>query len=166
MLDEILSVVNESDQVVGQARRGDIHQQRLMHRSVHLLILNRAGDVLLQKRSILKDCCPGYWDSSAAGHVEAGESYDQCLMREVTEELGITLKALPEKICKLSPSTDNGMEFCQAYQVIHEGPFSAEEAEIDELRWFSRRELDEWLMQGGVRLTDSVKMLIEQLGVL
>jgi isopentenyldiphosphate isomerase len=163
MFDEILSVVNEADQVVGQARRGDIHQQRLMHRSVHLLILNRAGDVLLQKRSMLKDCCPGYWDSSAAGHVEAGESYDQCVMREVTEELDITLKQLPEKLCKLSPSANNGMEFCQAYQVIHEGPFSTEEAEIDELRWFNRRELSEWLEQDGALLTDSVQRLLAQL---
>ncbi len=163
MLDEILSVVNEADQVVGKARRGDIHQQGLMHRSVHLLILNRTGDVLLQKRSMLKDCCPGYWDSSAAGHVEAGESYDQCVMREVTEELGITLKQLPEKLCKLSPSTDNGMEFCQAYQVVHEGPFNAEEAEIDELHWFSRRELSEWLEQDGALLTHSVQKLLAQL---
>lgn len=163
MGDELLSVVDENDRVIGQKGRGEIHRLGLRHRSVHLLIFNQAGDVLLQKRSMQKDNCPGYWDSSVAGHVEAGESYGQCLMREVTEELGIELSQLPGKICKLSPNKNNGMEFCQAYQAVHEGPFSPEKSEIDELCWFSQNEICEWLEQGGEALTHSVRVIIAQL---
>ncbi|RLA20345.1 MAG: NUDIX hydrolase [Gammaproteobacteria bacterium] len=163
MLDELLSVVDEGDRVIGQMGRGEIHRLGLRHRSVHLLVFNQAGELLLQKRSMTKDSCPGYWDSSAAGHVEAGESYDQCVMREVTEELGVVLKELPSEICKLSPSKDNGMEFCQAYQVVYEGPFIPEEGEVDELCWFSADELATWLGEGGDNLTRSVKMILAQL---
>jgi len=163
VLDELLSVVDENDLVIGQKSRGEIHRLGLRHRSVHLLIFNQAGDLLLQKRSMLKDSCPGFWDSSAAGHVEAGESYDQCVMREATEELGIELSQLPERTGKLSPNKNNGMEFCQAYKTVHEGPFRPEEAEVDELRWFSQKELKNWLEQGGEGLTESVKILINQL---
>ena len=37
----------------------------------------RDGELFLQKRSRLKDRHPNVWDSSAAGHVDAGEEYDE-----------------------------------------------------------------------------------------
>ena len=45
--------------------------------------VNRAGQVFLHQRSMQKDLFPGYWDSSAAGHVGAGEDYDGTAVREL-----------------------------------------------------------------------------------
>ena len=84
---EMLAVVDESDQVVGSERRDVIHRDGLLHRAVHIFALNKHGEIFLQKRSRLKDKCPGLWDSSAAGHVDAGEEYDVCAARELEEEL-------------------------------------------------------------------------------
>ena len=76
MSEEIFDVVNERDEVIGQQPRSEVHRLGLMHRAVHVLVFNAAGQVFLQKRSMKKDRQPGLWDSSASGHMDTGEDYD------------------------------------------------------------------------------------------
>ena len=66
-----------------------IHQKQLIHRSIHILVFNSNKQIFLQKRSNTKDENPGIWDTSSAGHVDAGETYDECAERELWEELRI-----------------------------------------------------------------------------
>jgi predicted protein tyrosine phosphatase len=73
MSEEIFDVVNERDEVVGQAPRSEVHRRKLNHRAVHVLVFNSRGELFLQKRSLKKDCFPGAWDSSASGHLDTGE---------------------------------------------------------------------------------------------
>ena len=51
MTEEIFDVVNERDEVIGQQPRSEVHRLGLMHRAVHVLVFNAAGQVFLQKRS-------------------------------------------------------------------------------------------------------------------
>ena len=81
MMDEIFDVVDEEDRVIGQLSRGVIHRQQLRHRASHILVFNTSGELFLQKRSMKKECCPGLWDSSVAGHLDQGESYEACARR-------------------------------------------------------------------------------------
>ena len=75
MAEEIFDVVNERDEVVDQKPRAEVHRLGLLHRAVHILVFNSAGQVFLQKRSMSKDTHPGTWDSSTSGHVDSGEDY-------------------------------------------------------------------------------------------
>jgi len=157
MDDELLSIVDENDQVIGQRSRRTVHTLGLRHRAVHVLIFDRSARLFLQKRSMHKDMNPGLWDSSAAGHVDAGESYDRCALREIREELGVdvTSKLLP--LFKLPASRRTGMEFCQVYRLIHGGPFRLNREEITLGRWYDLEELDNWVKADSDRLTDSFK---------
>jgi mutator protein MutT len=47
------------------------------------------GRLLLGKRSVRRTAYPGVWDLPG-GHVEAGETAEQALVRELREELGVT----------------------------------------------------------------------------
>lgn len=87
--DEMFDVVDADDRVTGQARRGEVHRRGLMHRSVHVFVFNMDGKLFLQKRAATKDTFPGRYDSSASGHLNAGESYDACAVRELEEDLGL-----------------------------------------------------------------------------
>ena len=82
---DMLAVVDECDEIVGFHPRGEVHRLGLKHRAAHILVFNRRGDLLLQKRSRTKEIAPGLWDSSAAGHVDGDESYDDCARRELEE---------------------------------------------------------------------------------
>ncbi len=106
--DEIYAVVDDRDQVVGKATRREIHQQGLLHRSVHIFVFNRHGQLYLQKRAMNKDQYPGCWDSSAAGHVDWGETYETAAMRELEEELGI--RSRPIYWFKIKACLETGWE--------------------------------------------------------
>ena len=88
--DSFLPIVEPSGEVTGRACRRYIHSGvKLLHPVVHLHIVNRNGDIYLQKRSMNKDLLPGRWDTAVGGHVEFGESVPEALFREAGEELGM-----------------------------------------------------------------------------
>jgi isopentenyldiphosphate isomerase len=145
MSEEIFDVVNDRDEVVGQAPRSEVHRRRLAHRAVHVLIWNSRGQVFLQKRSRLKDCFPGVWDSSASGHLDRGEEYDACAVREVHEELGVHLERAPARLFKVAACPDTGHEFVWVYQCEHEGPFELHPEEIERGGWFEADEVTRWI---------------------
>lgn len=55
-------------------------------------LLYRDGRILLGKRAATRASYPNVWDLPG-GHREPGESFAQTLIREIEEELGITLTA-------------------------------------------------------------------------
>ena len=141
MSEEFFDIVNERDEPVGRALRRDVHAQKLWHRAVHILVFNAAGEVFLQKRSMTKDMSPGLWDSSCAGHVDAGEEYDAAAIRELGEELGVQLIAPPTRWLRLDAQPDTGWEFCWVYRLRHEGPFVLHPEEIETGEWIAPAEL-------------------------
>lgn len=164
--EELLPEVDSFDRVIGVKSRGEIHRLGLRHRSAHLLIVNSRGDFLLQKRSGNKDSCPGFWDSPVAGHVGVDESYEACIVRETEEELGVSLASAPEKLCKFEPTIETGMEFCQVFRTLHDGPFIPDRNEIEQLRWFSVQEIEAWLMDGASGMTPSLQAILAKLALL
>jgi isopentenyldiphosphate isomerase len=147
MQDEIFDVVNDRDEVIGQLARREVHRQGLKHRATHILIFNAKGEVFLQKRSLKKDNHPGVWDSSASGHVDSGEDYDSCAVREVGEELGVHLPCPPARVLRMSACEETGQEFVWVYRCTHEGPFVLHAEEIDTGAWFSPEHVGKWIRE-------------------
>ena len=140
-MEEWFDVVNRSDKVIDRASREEVHRNGLLHRSAHLLVFDGSGRVMLQKRSMVKDRFPGRWDSSVSGHVDSGESYDQCIVREAMEEIGIRLAATPERLFKVDACDETDQEFSWVYRTYSEGPFAPNEEEISEIGWFTGDEV-------------------------
>lgn len=159
MHNELLSVVNEQDNIIGSKPRHEIHRLGLRHRAVHILVFNSQNELFLQKRSMLKDLNQGLWDTSAAGHVDKGEDYFPCALREAKEELGISIEHSINALFKLSPTPQLGMEFIQVYQCRHNGPFRLAEQEIDEGRWFSQAEISRRVTDDDATLTETFKII-------
>jgi 16S rRNA (adenine1518-N6/adenine1519-N6)-dimethyltransferase len=141
--EEQFTVVNEKDLPVGAAARSRVHANNSLHRAVHVLVFNRAGEVFLQLRSRSKDRHPLKWDSSAAGHVNAREEYDQTAKRELMEELGID--APLDRVGKLPASERTGYEFIWLYRGHHEGAFRLSRSEIEAGKFFPADLVDRWI---------------------
>lgn len=140
--EELLDVVDENDRVIAIKTRGEIHARGLMHRAVHILVFNSEGELFLQKRSMLKDECPGLWDSSAAGHVDSGESYLDCARRELVEELGVIGSVDLVEMFRLPASAVTGFEHCAVYRAVYDGEMTLQPEEIDEGAWVSPSDMD------------------------
>lgn len=135
--DEIFDIVNEHDEVIGQCTRGEVHRLKLLHRAVHVLVFNARGGVFLQKRSLKKDSHPGAWDSSASGHLDSGEDYDACAVRELREEIGLKIETTPRRLFKVDACRETDQEFVWVYQHKDEGPFTLHPDEIERGEWFT-----------------------------
>jgi len=121
--DEILDVVNERDEVVGRGTRREVHECRLRHRAVHVLLFDERNQLFVQKRSAAKDTFPLCYDSSASGHLSSGEDDDDCAERELREELGLEIRHDQlNKHFKIAACSETGWEFVWVYSV--RGAFS------------------------------------------
>jgi isopentenyldiphosphate isomerase len=145
MSEEIFDVVNERDEVIGRASRSEVHRLGLMHRAAHVLVFNSRGEVFLQKRSMKKDRQPGVWDSSASGHVECGEDYDACAVRELQEEIGLRVSECPRRRLKMAACPGTDQEHVCVYTCEAEGPFALDADEIESGGWFAPDEVTRWM---------------------
>ena len=148
MTEEIFDVVNNNDEVIGKATRQEVHATGLKHRAVHVLVFNAHGDVFLQKRSMLKDTARGKWDSSASGHLDAGEDYDACAARELREEIGLAVNQTLRRLFKIDACVETGWEFCWVYRCESEGPFQLHPDEIETGDWFAPDAVTKWVAEG------------------
>ena len=147
MSQEIFDVVNARDEIIGQQTRSEVHRLGLMHRAVHVLVFNSRGQIFLQKRSLNKDRQPGLWDSSASGHLDCGEDYDACALRELREEIGLQLSAVPQRLFKLPASPETGQEHVWVYRCEAEGPFTLHPDEIECGDWFAPEKVTCWMAE-------------------
>lgn len=143
MQEEMLEVVNEEGETIQSLPRSEIHgNPALLHRVVHVLVFNEKGELFLQKRSMNKDVAPGRWDTSVGGHVNAGETLDEAMRREMEEELGIaacTSKFLYTYI----HSNEFESELVYTYSCVFSGEIHFQRDEIDEVRPWSLDEIRE-----------------------
>jgi 16S rRNA (adenine1518-N6/adenine1519-N6)-dimethyltransferase len=145
--DELFDVVDENDVSVSTATRASVHAGNLIHRAVHVFVLNRNGDLYLQKRSRLKDKSPGVWDSSVSGHLNAGEDYLHAAVRELGEEIGISMEDpdLLEHVLAVKPSEQTGWEHVHLFLTRHSGTVNFPASEIESMLPFPIAEIEAWI---------------------
>ncbi len=159
-MSEWLDIVNDRDEVIGKAPRDQIHREKHLHRSSHIALFNTRGEIFVQLRSMNKDNGAGLWDTSAAGHVDSGETYLACAVRELAEELGIVVS--PDALRRagqLDPNERNGFEFTEIYTVISDQSLVLQAEEIDDGRWLSAEALDDWLIQDAGAFTEAFRVI-------
>ncbi len=147
MSEEIFDVVNERDEVIDRQPRSVVHRMGLKHRATHVLVFDSRGEVFLQKRSMKKDRQPGLWDSSASGHLDSGESYDACAVRELREELGLSAPQPLERLFKFNAREETDGEFVRVYRCRSDGPLELNADEIDSGGWFAPEKITRWMAE-------------------
>ena len=97
---ELFDVIDSEGNPTGQIiSREKAHAEGIPHRTAHIWIIREKEgrvQILLQKRSQNKDSFPGKFDTSSAGHIQAGDEPLESAIRELKEELGIS--AVPEQL--------------------------------------------------------------------
>ena len=149
---EILAIVDDSDQVIGSASRAEIHRRQLRHRAVHILVVGPAGEVFVQRRAEHKDCDPGLWDTSAAGHVDFGETYVAAALRELAEELAIEGECL-RPLWDLPATALTGNECVRVYVCETAVEPIVNYHEIVDSRWYAPTQLAAHMARDSPRFT-------------
>jgi 8-oxo-dGTP diphosphatase len=114
-------------------------------RTVGALFVRPDGKVLLGLRAPSKNVWPGHWDT-IGGHVEAGESLEEALIRETREETGVTLTRfrLIATVRERQPELyGDALHHVYAVTAWQGGEPSNTCDEHSELKWFSVSEMRE-----------------------
>lgn len=153
---EIFDVVDEYGNPTGETvERGEAHAKGIRHRTAHIWIARKVEgnwQVLLQKRALTKDSFPGRYDTSSAGHIQAGDEPLESALRELKEELGIeatpkqlhfanTFRIQYEKEFHNKLFKDNEIAFVYVYLgQVDAGQIIVQEEELECVEWFDLEE--------------------------
>jgi isopentenyldiphosphate isomerase len=147
-ISEKLEIVDTEGRVIGIAERAELHRDpSRIHRVVHVLVFNRRGKLLLQKRSQKKDVAPGKWDTSVGGHVSPGEDLLAAARREMEEELGISGCNLGYLYRYLFTNRRES-ELVDTFSCRYDGEINFAKEEIDEVAFWQIGKITECLGSG------------------
>lgn len=132
--------------------RTEAHEKGILHGAVHIYIYrikNSSLEILLQKRADNKDSFPSCWDTSCAGHVTSGDTFEQTVIKELQEELGIktaldnithAFDQVVEKINVFHSKTFTDREYNKVYTMYYDVPENSltfQQEEISALKWMN-----------------------------
>lgn len=178
---ELFEILNEDGTKSGLVReRGVAHRDGSLHETVHTWIVRRAEvdpgqsvdgeftggktrwEVLLQKRSAVKDSNPGCYDISSAGHLSAGDTPLEGALRELREELGVEAEAedlhfVGHHRGRFQAPFHGKMfrdnEYSNVYVMtrpVQESMFCLQEDEVESVRWMDYDECRRRIHEGSL----------------
>lgn len=140
---DLIDAVDSRNEPVGVVARADVLEHGANFRTVHLLLTDRRGRVLLQRLASSRRRFPGRLGSSVAGYLHRGESFEVAARRRVREELGIRPALALLGVSEI-PEGD-ATKFVGVFRGSGEGATIQDDSHVGELVWWSPSEIDEQL---------------------
>lgn len=159
--DEMVEIVDENNIPTTPQKRSVMRKDRLIHRATYALIRDSLGYFYVQKRSRLKDYCPGYYDPTPGGVVAAGESCASAHFRECDEEMGIP-PSTPSTYLFTHLYQDSIVRcFCACYLTEYTGELRLQSSEVESVHMMSMEEIVQSASIGGLFTPDSIDICKE-----
>lgn len=167
MVHKPVVIVDEHDEPTGTAALHEVWKKGHYHRIVRILIENKKGEVLLQRRAYDMELFPNCWDVSAGGHVDEGMTYKTAGRQELVEELGLSEGELQEVDHYKSQTTykDRKLNRFNKTYLLHWNytPELFNPEEITEVRWFTKAQVVKLIKEHPDKVADGLKEVAERL---
>ena len=131
-MDDLITEVNEKNEVIGLRLRKDFYGGKIIHRGVQLILLNSKKEMAIMKRSMNKKWYPGLYTYSVSGTVE-DETTDECIKRETKEEIGIEVSF--NNLFTFRHSDNFNSAFATIYSAVSDLELTPDPQEISQVDW-------------------------------
>lgn len=136
-----IPIVDENDNVIGYKNREEILPTDI-YRVTALWVTNDKGEVLITQRSFNKSHDPGKWHMAVAGTVEGKETYEENIIKEAREELGI--EGIKFNLGTKTFRRGKHLHFTQWFTLIINQPesfFKIQPSEVVAIKWMPLKQL-------------------------
>ena len=164
LMSEAVILVDENDSAIGSASKVSAHYQAgLLHRAFSVLMFDREGRLLLQKRADDKVTFPGVWANSCCSHPLSSDTESELIdasgvkraaIRKLHQELGISPDELSlddfHFVTKMMYSARMNADWIER-EIDHilliqaDVDIKINQNEVSEIKWVSKQELDQIL---------------------
>ena len=138
---EVINLANEEDYPMDTAVRGGPLPKGRCPMIAGIFLFNSKGNIILQKVALTKKSDPGKWSYSAAGHVDAGETYEQAALRELNEEMGIKTTQMDFLGKDYTLKDGKPRAFHHVFRVISDDQITFDPSEVAEIQELTIPEL-------------------------
>lgn len=142
--EELMVLVDSDDRVIGTAEKSVAHRQGALHRALSVIVWDRAGRLLLQKRQISKYHSGGLWTNACCGHPRPDEDILAAALRRLQEEMGFTCPLERLGTISYRAELDQGMvehELVHVFRGVYDGTVAPNPAEVEGYQWTSLEEV-------------------------
>ena len=143
----VINRVDDKDMPVGTISRNAVFQAHANFRVIHILLFNAKRELLIQRLALNRARHPGFWGSSVAGYVFAGETYEAAAARRVSQELGIFSASL-SLVGKTEMNDQGSKKFIDVFTMTYDGPFNYDETHIAAIEFVDLGRLREMRANG------------------
>ena len=140
MKKENVVLVDRNDNPMGLMPKLEAHEKGVLHRAFSVFILNRKGQLMLQRRALDKYHSPGLWTNTCCSHPRESESNIEAGVRRLKEEMGFTTPLKPMFSFIYKSKFDNGLtehEFDHVLLGYYDKPPFINAIEVSEWKWMS-----------------------------
>lgn len=163
-LEEVI-LVDENNNQIGTAEKIYAHRHALLHRAFSILIFNKEGEMLLQKRASTKYHSGGLWTNACCGHTRPDEPLINAAHRRLGEEMGFDCPLEEQFHFIYKVPLDNELsehEYLTIFVGEYSGSIRPNSEEADGFRWISVQKLKEALESHPEQFTFWFKLIMER----
>lgn len=88
-MEETVDIVDENDEFLFKELANNAHHKNLIHRTVNGVLINDNKEIFIVRKSLKNEKFPWLIDCSISSHVKSSQSYDETILREWENQLGI-----------------------------------------------------------------------------
>lgn len=163
---ERVILVNEKDKKIGTEEKMKAHQEGKLHRAFSVLIFNKKGEMLIQKRAKTKYHSGGLWTNTCCSHPRPKETLKKAVKRRLKEEMGIECKDLKKIfsfIYKVKVGNLIEHEFDHVFLGKFEGNPKPNKKEVEDWKWISPKELKREMKKNPQKYTPWFKIILKKM---
>lgn len=158
---ERVILVDKKDRAVGTEEKIKAHLQGKLHRAFSILIFNKKGEILIQKRLRSKYHSGGLWTNTCCSHPRPKENLFSAAKRRLKEEMGIecNLKETFSFIYKAKVGDLIENEFDHVFVGQFDGRPQPNKNEVEDWKWITIKNLKKDLKENPKKYTPWFKII-------
>ena len=162
---EHVILVDTNDRPIGTMEKMEAHKKGALHRAFSILLFDRAGRMLIQKRAEVKYHSRGLWTNTCCSHPLPGETLERATRRRLKEEMGIDLQPVFSHSFIYRAELDQDLiehEFDHVFVGKFDGVPQVNKKEVGDWKYVDLQWLKQDIEEHPERYTEWFKLIIRQ----